>query len=244
MTASVTRVLVMIPAFNEGPRIGDVVRSVVSTFPTCDVLVVDDCSADDTGLQARQAGAKVIRHPVNLGYGAGLETGYLYALLHDYGAVIQMDGDGQHLPSEVSKILGPVLAGKADLAIGSRYLAGDGRYETSFARRFGHRFFCTLFRVITRTRITDPTSGFQCLNKKCLELFTSGGFPEDYPDTDVLLMAFFAQLRVREVPVLMTARAGGKSMHSGLKPLYYVAKMMVAISMVVLNRRRMKSYGH
>lgn len=236
------KVLVVIPAYNEYGRIGEIVRTVKRILPSVSTLVVNDCSLDDTGREAIEAGAIVVTHSINLGYGAALETGYLYALKYGYQFIVQMDGDGQHLSEEVPKILAPVLNGAADIVIGSRYLSSENTYKTSFARRVGQKFFGKIFSLITRYEITDPTSGFQCLNRKVFELFTRGHFPHDFPDTDVLLMAHYAGFRVKEVPVIMMGRSGGTSMHAGLKPLYYVIKMILSIGMVVLSQRRWKQH--
>jgi glycosyltransferase involved in cell wall biosynthesis len=242
MIGEVSRVLVVIPAYNEHGRIGHVVKSVKGLLPTVSVLVVNDCSSDDTEREAREAGATVVTHLINLGYGAGLETGYIYALKHNYGIIVQMDGDGQHIPKEVPKILSPVLNREADIILGSRYLSAENNYKTSFGRRMGQKFFGLIFSLITGYKITDPTSGFQCLNRRAFELFSRGYFPHDFPDVDVLLMAHYAGFRVMEVPVIMLGRSGGVSIHAGLKPLYYVIKMFLSIGMVILRKRRWKHY--
>ena len=236
------KVLVVIPAYNEHGRIGEVVRAVKGVVPSAKILVVNDCSSDDTGKEAADAGAFVVTHILNLGYGAALETGYLYALQYGYELIVQMDGDGQHLPDEIPKILAPVLNGEADIAIGSRYLPSRNTYKTPLTRKAGQKFFGMILSLITRYQITDPTSGFQCLNRKAFDLFTRGQFPHDFPDADVLLMAHYAGFRVKEVPVVMLKRSGGESMHDGLKPLYYVIKMILAITMVFLSQRRWKQY--
>jgi glycosyltransferase involved in cell wall biosynthesis len=242
MTNEDQKVLVVIPAHNEHGRIGEVVRAVRDVLPSAKMLVVNDCSTDDTGSESLEAGADVVTHILNLGYGAALETGYLYALQNGYEFIVQMDGDGQHVPAEVPKILTPVLDGEADIVIGSRYLSSHNTYKTSLARKVGQRFFGRILSVITGYQIADPTSGFQCLNRKAFELFTRGQFPHDFPDADVLLMAHYAGFRVKEVPVAMLGRSGGESMHDGLKPLYYVIKMILSITMVFLSQRRWKQY--
>lgn len=236
------RSLVIIPAYNESTRVGDVVRSIRETLPGVPVLVIDDSSHDDTRRQAQDAGALTISHVVNLGYGAALESGYLYALAHGYDVVVQMDADGQHLVSEVQKIYELVREDKADIVLGSRYLDGGKPSSISWMQRLGQKLFSWLFFVVTGVNVTDPTSGFQCLNRRAMRLFATGAFPHDYPDTDVLLMAHFAGLRILETPVVMAPRAGGVSIHSGLKPIYYVMKMLVSMLMVTLNRRRWKNY--
>ena len=236
------KVLVVIPAHNEQGRIGAIIRLVKHILPSVSILVVNDCSADETGQEALEAGAIVVTHSINLGYGAGLETGYLYALKNGFEVLVQMDGDGQHLSEEVPKILKPVLDGDADIVIGSRYLSSSTTYKTAAIRRVGQRFFGRIFSLITKYNITDPTSGFQCLNRKAFDLYTCGHFPHDFPDIDVLLMAHYAGFRVKEIPVVMVERIGGVSIHSGWKPLYYVIKMLLSIGIVILSQRRWKQY--
>jgi glycosyltransferase involved in cell wall biosynthesis len=178
-----------------------------------------------------------------MGYASSLELGYIYALQHHYDIVVQMDGDGQHLAEEIPHILNPVIGGAADIVIGSRYLLSEQGYKTTWVRRIGQKFFGRIFSLITKEHITDPTSGFQCLSKKAFQLFTGGHFPDDFPDIDVLLISHYAGLAIKEVPVVMTERSGGQSMHSGLKPLYYIMKMLLSIFIVVLNHRRWRAYA-
>lgn len=236
------KILVVIPAYNEETRVGKVVRSVKSVVPEATILVIDDCSTDRTKEEAEKAGAFLISHPINLGYASSLESGYLCALKNEFDIVVQMDGDGQHLAEEIPKILAPLLKREVDIVIGSRYLSADSSYKTTLARRLGKSIFGAIFYLMTKYNITDPTSGFQCLNRKAFKLFASGHFPDDFPDTDVLLIAHYAGLRVKEVPVIMVERSGGESIHSGLKPLYYIVKMILSIFIVVLSYRRWKRY--
>lgn len=235
-------ILVIMPALNEAGRIGAVVREVVALLPGADVVVVNDGSTDETAREARAAGAIVLPHAVRMGYGASLETGYLHAKQQGYDVVLQMDSDGQHLPGELPSLLKPVLSGEADIAIGSRYAGRVSGYRTSSLRRIGQRFFGMVLWALTGQRFTDPTSGFQGLSRRAIRLFSSGVFPCDYPDADVLLMAHRAGLSIREVPVRMVARSGGISMHAGWKPLYYGMKMLLALFMVGLNRRQWRDW--
>jgi glycosyltransferase involved in cell wall biosynthesis len=229
------RVLVMMPAHNEEGRIGPVVHEVRRVMPDADIAVVNDDSTDETAQQALTAGATVLPHAVNLGYGAGLETGYCYALQQGYDVVLQMDSDGQHPPAELSRLCAPLAAGTADIVIGSRYMEGSAPCPVSPVRRLGQRFFALILLALTRRRFTDPTSGFQALNRQAIRFFASGVFPCDYPDADVLLMAHLAGFRILEIPVRMEARSGGTSMHSGLKPVYYGMKMLLSLFVVLLN---------
>lgn len=235
MVKTTKKVLVIIPCFNEAGRIGDVVNSIHRALPASEVVVIDDSSGDTTALEASRQGAVVLGHPCNLGYGAALETGYLHAVNGPYDILLQMDGDGQHLASELHQLLSPLEEGSADIVIGSRYLGGKAQGSTPLIRRAGHRFFSAILLLLSGRRIADPTSGFQGLNRKALEFLSSGVFPCDYPDSDVILMSLLAGLRVREVPVRMVERKGGTSMHSGLKPIYYGMKMMLSLFIVLLN---------
>lgn len=233
------KTLIIIPAFNESVRIGDVVHGVRGMNPRFDVIVVNDGSRDDTVRVAKAAGAVVVSHPFNLGYGVAIQTGYKYALTKGYDFVVQMDGDGQHDPSFISQVLSPVVAGEADFALGSRFL-GEESYEPSMVRRLGMVFFCRLVSMLIGTPITDSTSGFQAFNRKVIKIFTTEVFPCDYPDADMLLTLHRTGFRIKEVPVRMHASVSGKSMHAGWKPLYYIFKMLLSISVTLLRKNQIE----
>jgi glycosyltransferase involved in cell wall biosynthesis len=228
--------LVVIPAFNEARRIGDVLAQVRQQVPH-DILVVDDGSSDGTAEEARGAGAIVAVHPVNLGYGAALQTGYRYALRHGYAAVLQLDADGQHDPSSIAGLLSALQV--ADVVVGSRFL--DGRsYRPPLFRRMGMWLFGRIAAVLAGRRITDPTSGFQALSREALEFYVHERYPADFPDADVLAMLVRSGLTLAEVPVrMLPAAPGGKSMHGGLlKPIYYVFRMTLALALIPLRSER------
>lgn len=230
------KTLVLIPAYNEAARIAEVVANVRRVVPAYDIAVVNDGSRDDTAAAARAAGASVVSHPFNMGYGVAIQTGYKYAHANGYDFLVQIDGDGQHDPAYIPKLLEPVMGGKADFAIGSRFLEA-GSYEPALARRIGMAFFRKVVSWITGTRITDSTSGYQAFNREVIRYFSSGAFPCDYPDADMLITLHRAGFSIREVPVRMYANAEGKSMHSGLKPLYYIFKMLLSILVTLLRER-------
>jgi glycosyltransferase involved in cell wall biosynthesis len=232
--------LVIIPAFDEAPRVGQVVARVYEALPDADVLVVDDGSRDETAKVARSAGARVVSLPFNLGYGVALQTGYKYALIKGYDSVLQMDADGQHEPRDLPALLEVVRSNRADVAIGSRFLSAR-KYDAPFMRRAGMRVFAAIASALTRTRVTDPTSGFQALNRRVAEYYASPAYPADYPDADVLVMLHYAGFKFVEVPVTMYPADGGKSMHSGWRPLYYVFKMFLSIIMVILRGKQRAS---
>jgi len=225
----------VIPAYNEAASVGRVIQDILSLFPEAGIIVVDDGSEDGTVTAALHAGAKVVRMPFNSGYGVALQTGLRWAGQHGARCVVTLDADGQHDPRELSAILEPVLSGRADIAIGSRYLAGGARYQVPLARRLGAWAFARMISALTHSRITDPTSGFQCLNAVAIRLYADlEDFPEMTPDADMLLYAHLRGLRICEVPVSMYADEGQRSMHGFLRSFFYAPKMMVAIAGVLL----------
>lgn len=232
------RVLVIIPAFNEASRIAAVVAGIRAAAPEADVLVVNDGSRDDTAIVARQAGAVVVSHPFNMGYGVAIQTGYKYALRHDFDYLVQIDGDGQHDPTHIPELLDIVQSGAADFVLGSRFLS-NASYRPPLIRRLGMAFFRKIVSLVVRQPMTDCTSGYQAFNREVMRFFAGDLFPCDYPDADVLISLHLAGFRIRELPVRMYANAAGKSMHSGLKPLYYVFKMILSITVTLLRSHRL-----
>ena len=230
--------LVIIPAFNEARHIAAVVAGVRAAVPAAAIAVIDDGSGDGTATAAEVAGATVISHPFNLGYGVAIQTGYKYALASGFDLLVQIDGDGQHDPAGIPALLAPLRAGTADFVIGSRFLGG-GSYQPPLARRLGMAFFRGIVAAVIHRRVTDCTSGFQAFNREVMGFFARDLFPCDYPDADVLISLHLAGFRIDEVPVRMRAGAAGKSMHSGIKPVYYVFKMLLSIAVTLLRSHRL-----
>lgn len=226
--------VLVIPAYREAGRVGDVVREVRRLDLDLEVVVVDDGSPDHTAEEARAAGATVISHPYNLGYGSALHTGYCYALRRGADRVLQMDADGQHDAAMLERLVNALDEG-ADVVIGSRYLEPPVP-ATSFARRVGTKLFAAIASRWIGSRITDPTSGFQGLSARALPTVVNDGFPEDYPDTDVLVEHHRAGLSLAEVPVRMHARRGGLSMHRGTRIAYYCYKMLLTLLLLPVRR--------
>jgi glycosyltransferase involved in cell wall biosynthesis len=228
------RILVIIPAFNEEAAIALVVRKVRQYAPQVDIAVINDGSKDETASQAESAGAKVISHPFNMGYGVACQTGFKYACRHGYDYVIQMDGDGQHEPACIPDLLAAVQDPGVDIIFGSRWL-GLAEYHGPVMRKFGKFFFAFLAGMITRTKITDPTTGFQALSKPVISYYCTEVYPVDYPDADMIIVLNRAGFRVKEIPVIMYKNETGQSMHSGiLRPIYYGMKMMMSIIMTLV----------
>lgn len=223
----------VIPARNEAPRLGAVLAGVRAHAPGVVPVVVDDASHDESARTAEEGGACVVRLPFHLGYGAALQTGFKYVLARGADAVVTLDGDGQHDPASIPALLAPVVEGRADIAVGSRFL-GPEPYPMGAVRRLGVRLFRTLARILSGLDVSDPTSGFQALSPAAVRFCATDVYPDDYPDTDLLLAARKAGFRIVEVPVRMHPRAAGRSMHGGLRPVYYVFKVLVSMLAVTL----------
>jgi glycosyltransferase involved in cell wall biosynthesis len=221
------RPIALIPALNEAERLPAVLLALAASAPALEPVVIDDGSTDDTSAAARRHGAVVLRHPFNLGYGAALQTGYRYALRRGAQMIVQLDADGQHDPGQVPLLLEPLVDGSADVVIGSRFLAESG-YHMSATRSVGRRLFQGL-AGLSGLRVTDPTSGFQALSRRALELYQHHFFPSDYPDVDVLLIAHRRGLRIIERPVRMRAEVRRSRLHGGLRSVYYVFKMSLSL---------------
>lgn len=225
---------IIMPACNEEGRIASTISG-IRKLGNADIVVVDDGSDDSTASEARAAGARVIELPFNLGYGAALQTGFKYALDGGYEFAVQMDADGQHDPMSIKTLIEPVIADEFDVTIGSRFMY-KGNYKAPFVRRIGMYFFGLIASLFTGRKITDPTSGFQALNKKVMEFYASDAYPVDYPDADVIIMLHRQGFRFKEVPAIMH-NAAKRSMHGGiLKPLYYIFKMMLSIFVTLLRK--------
>jgi len=236
--------LAIVPAFNEEKRIASVLEKIREVDREIDIVVIDDGSTDNTGLKSRLAGARVVRHSSNMGYGVAIQTGYKYALEKGYGYAIQLDSDGQHDPSYLPKMFMEISSGNSDLVIGSRFIRGiyskeisKAGYRVSISRRLGISLFAFLVSKFIGLKITDPTSGYRALNRRIITFLMNDFFPYDYPDADVVILVHRAGFKVKEVPMVMHDRSSGTSMHSGLKPVYYIFKMFLSMVMTLLRKK-------
>lgn len=227
-------VLVIIPAHNEEACIADVVRDVRQSG-LADVVVIDDGSTDHTASEADKAGAYVLRLPYNLGIGGAVQTGLKFALEMGYSYVVRLDGDGQHKMAEANKLLQIVRAGKADIAIGSRFLPGQHTYTPPLPRAIGIRWFAAMLSLITREPAYDTTSGMQALNERAFTILATN-YPQDYPEVETRVLMYKAKLRVVEIPVNMEPRAAGKSTITYLRAIYYVFKVSLATLIAALRK--------
>ena len=225
------RILVIIPAYNEEAAILSTVNAVREHCPEADYVVINDCSRDSTLQVLRENDLNYISLPMNLGIGGGVQTGYRYALQHDYDVAVQFDGDGQHRADFIRAITQPVLNGECDMCIGSRFVPNDWDdkgFQSSAMRRVGIRLISGLIRLMTGRTILDTTSGFRACNRELIRFF-SENYAQDYPEPEAIVTSLVAGYRVKETPVRMNERQGGQSSIRALKSAYYMIKVSLAV---------------
>ena len=230
------RVLVVIPAHNESESIRGVLKDIKTELKDVDILVVNDCSTDDTAEKIREFDStiKILKNPFNLGYALSIQTGIKYAARHGYDYVIQMDADGQHLASEAQKLLDTCVEKNADIVIGSRFKKKTG-YKSPFFRRFGTKLFESIIKIFTGKRITDPLTGFQCLNRRTIEYYAIPGNYPEYPDAGLIIEMLMKKYKIVEVPVVMKQREAGVSMHAGfIGPIKYMITQLYTCVIIVV----------
>ncbi len=225
----------IVPAYNEAHSIAGVVAELRATQPDFEIVVIDDGSTDETAAVARRAGAEVVQLPFNLGIGGAVQTGIEWARRRGCDLAVQVDGDGQHDPRQIDRLLQPILAGNADVVVGTRF-AGEGMYRPSVARRIGIGVFAGLVSLIVRQRVTDTTSGFRAMNERAIELFAEE-YPYDYPEVEATVLIFRHRLRLVEVPVTMRQRESGRSSITTFRSLYYMGKVSLALFVGLLRPR-------
>lgn len=221
------KILALVPAFNEEGSIFDVVTSIKACQPGVDVLVINDGSRDGTSREAKRAGAHVIDLPNNLGIGGAVQTGYIYAINNDYDIAIQIDGDGQHDPGDLGRLIEEVEKGEADMVIGSRFVSKTD-YKPSFSRKMGINFFAKIVSLLVKSPIRDTTSGYRAVNKRMIELFANY-YPTDYPEVETIVYASRKGMKIKELPVSMRERQEGKSSITPIKAVYYMIKVTIAL---------------
>lgn len=231
--AAGSRVLAIVPAFNEARALPGVLAELRAECPEADVVVIDDGSTDGTRAAVGGA-ARVISLPCNLGIGGAVQTGLQVAAREGYEFAVQMDGDGQHPAHELRKMLAAAREMRCDVLVGSRFL-GAGGFKSTAIRRAGIRIFAGMLSAACGTRVTDPTSGFRVFSARAIRLLANR-YPEDYPEPEALLMAHRAGQRIGEIAVEMRERAAGKSSIGGSKPLVYMMKVPLAIFMNLLRK--------
>ena len=228
------RRLAIVPAFNEAACVGRVIDEIKAFDPGFEVLVVDDGSTDGTAAVAAAHGARVARLPFNLGIGGAVQTGYRYAREHGFDLAVQVDADAQHDPAELPALVAPLLAGAADVSVGSRF-AGTGSYRAPLLRRLGIGVFARTISLIVRQRVTDTTSGFRAVNRRGIALFAED-YPHDYPEVEATVMLVKHRLRLVEVAVVMRHRETGRSSITALRSVYYMVKVLLAVFIGLFRR--------
>ena len=230
-----SRIVAIVPAWNEAGAIGGVVDEILAFDSTIDVVVIDDASVDETVAIAERHGATVLPLLFNVGIGGAVQTGFRYARDEGYEIAVRLDGDGQHDASELEKLFEPIRAGESDLVIGSRFVDPDGSYRPPFARRMGIRLFAGLVSLLGGQKVTDTTSGFSAMNRAGIELFATE-YPHDYPEVEATLVALRSGLRLAQVQVEMRERQAGTSSITFVRSLYYIVKVMLALLVASLRR--------
>ena len=228
------KILVIIPAYNEQASIARVIERVKESIPEADIVVINDGSHDSTSLVAYESGAKVISLPYNLGIGAAVQTGFILAQAGNYEIAVQVDGDGQHDPSEIEVLMSRLLADECDVVVGSRYLTDRG-YVTPLPRLLGTKILAAYVSMLAGQKFSDTTSGFRASNRRAIEICAEN-YPADYPEPESLLTFRKIGLRVSEVPVHMSKRYGGKSSITPFWSAYYMIKVILAVTILSLRR--------
>lgn len=226
------KLLILIPAFNEEGAVGGVVKEVRAELPDVPVLVVDDCSSDSTVHTARAAGARVLALPHHLGLGGAVQAGYKLAFELGFDYVIRVDGDGQHDPRDIPKILDALEHEGCEMVIGSRFIDGSGEHS-GVVRAAAIMFFRAVLRPILGRTVHDPTSGFVGVNRTALSVF-SRSFPLEYPEIEALVVLQRKRFRFIEVPCRMRPRRAGRTTITPLKSLYYMVHVLLGVCVNVL----------
>ena len=233
--------VVFIPAWNEEENLPAVLDGLHERLPDADVLVVDDGSTDRTAEVAREHGAEVQSLGTNQGLRVGIAAGYRWALEHDYAFCGRVDADGQHPAAELARLLERVRSDECDVAVGSRFVSGDGyepyRYRPSPARSLGTGLLRRSVAVVLRRPFHDATSGLYAVNAKALPLLAEP-YASGAPEVEALIRLVDAGLRVEAVPVDMAPRAGGESKLRGSKAVKLVLTVTGTLVLALLARRR------
>lgn len=241
-----SRLLVIVPAYNEQEALGGLLDE-LRTLPAADlgveieVLVVDDGSRDRTSDVARAGGARLLQLCRNLGIGGAVQAGIRLAHREHFDYAVQIDGDGQHPPTELARLLEAARGDAgADLLVGTRYRDTKDNFRSTFLRRLGSWWLRSLLRIVTRLKLTDPTSGFRLYGARALALFDDT-YPYDFPEPESLAIARASGLSVVEVPVTMRERQGGTSSIAGFSTVYYMFKVTIAVLLTYTRALRRKS---
>lgn len=227
------RILFVIPAYNEEENIEKVLNEIKRDVKGADILVINDCSKDSTRDIVLKNNVKCISNVFNMRYAMAVQTGIKYAYENNYDIVIQFDADGQHVAKYANDMLEKMEKTNCDIVIGSRFLKKTD-YKHSFFRMLGTKLFRTTIRLFCHKKMTDPTSGFQCLNRKVIERYSKMGNYPEFPDANLIMEMLYAGYKIEEISVHMRSRENGVSMHSGIiKPIKYMIKVFYSIIITI-----------
>ena len=228
------KVLFVIPAYNEEANIENVIKEIKRDVKYADILIINDCSTDNTKKIIENNNVKCITGIFNLKYAWAVQTGIKYAYQNDYDYVIQFDADGQHIAKEAEKLLNEMKKSNVDIVIGSRFLKDTG-YKHPFFKKVATKLFTLIIKIFCKQEITDPTSGFQCLNKKVIEYYSKMGNYPEYPDANLIIDVLLKGFTIKEISVKMRLREAGESMHGGIiKPIKYMINMIYTITVILI----------
>ena len=228
------KVLFVIPAYNEEANIENVIKEIKKDVKYADILIINDCSTDNTKKIIENNNVKCITGIFNLKYAWAVQTGIKYAYQNDYDYVIQFDADGQHIAKEAEKLLNEMKKSNVDIVIGSRFLKDTG-YKHPFFKKIATKLFTLIIKIFCKQEITDPTSGFQCLNKKVIEYYSKMGNYPEYPDANLIIDVLLKGYTIKEISVKMRLREAGESMHGGIiKPIKYMINMIYTITVTLI----------
>lgn len=229
-----SKVLFVIPAYNEEGNIKKVLNEIKKEVKYADIVVVNDCSLDHTKKIVEECNVRCIDGIFNMKYAWAVQTGLKYAYQNNYDYVIQFDADGQHIAKEAIKLLEEMKNSDVDIVIGSRYLKKLG-YPCPFFRRVGTKMFEWLIQIFCKEKIVDPLSGFQCLNKRVVEKYAKMGEYPEFPDANLIIEMLMQGYKIKEVPVKMRLREVGESMHGGIiKPIKYMINIFYSIFFILI----------
>lgn len=232
MAERTEKVLVIVPAWNEAENVADTIREIRAADPAYDVVVIDDGSVDLTRERARAAGATVVSLPFNMGVGGAMKTGFTYAQRYGYGRAVQVDADGQHNPSDISRVVAGLET--ADISIGARF-ADVGSYEARGPRRWAMSFLAGVMSRVAGVRLTDVTSGFRAAGPRAIDQYVRY-YPAEYlGDTiDSLVAAIHAGLTVTQIPVAMRPRRYGRPSQGALGSTIYLFRSVFALGLALM----------
>jgi GT2 family glycosyltransferase len=227
------KILAVVPAYNEVGNLSRVVNDLRRFAPSVDILVVNDGSTDGTHELLPRLGVRWLTMAARVGVGGAVRAGLRYGAAYGYTHVVRIDGDGQHRASEIERLLEPVLAGRLDVVIGSRFLRRRRRRLTVL--RGAQAALAVCLSAATRRRITDATSGFCAIGPRALRLL-AGHHPTGYAEPELLLLLHRNGLRTGEVPIRIRPRLEGRTSLTPLRAVVAVGRTLVALFVVPVRR--------